>query len=69
MSLSEMWCSFCNAKRNFLPSYITYHYFRSKGWVPKIGIKYATDFGKIIDQKHFLYTHCACLNNILKAVV
>ena len=60
MSLSEMWGSFCIAKRNFLPSYITYHYFRSKGWVPKIGIKYATDFGKIIDQIEALFVYTLC---------
>ncbi|XP_078383132.1 tRNA-splicing endonuclease subunit Sen2-like isoform X2 [Oculina patagonica] len=43
MSLSEMWCAFCEAKQDFIPNYITYHYFRSKGWVPKMGIKYGTD--------------------------
>ncbi|KAJ7384830.1 tRNA-splicing endonuclease subunit Sen2, partial [Desmophyllum pertusum] len=43
MSLNEMWCTFCAAKQEFIPNYITYHYFRSKGWVPKMGIKYGTD--------------------------
>lgn len=43
MSLSEMWCTFCEAKQDFIPNYIAYHYFRSKGWVPKLGIKYGTD--------------------------
>ncbi|XP_068705335.1 tRNA-splicing endonuclease subunit Sen2-like [Montipora foliosa] len=44
MSLSEMWCSFCAAKQDFIPSYVTYHYFRSKGWIPKVGIKYGADW-------------------------
>lgn len=49
MSLSEMWCTFCEAKQDFIPNYIAYHYFRSKGWVPKLGIKYGTDLGKLLD--------------------
>jgi len=43
MSLSEMWHTFCEAKQEFISNYIAYHYFRSKGWVPKLGIKYGTD--------------------------
>lgn len=49
MSLSEMWHTFCEAKQEFIPNYIAYHYFRSKGWVPKLGIKYGTDLGKLLD--------------------
>ncbi|XP_044181935.1 tRNA-splicing endonuclease subunit Sen2-like isoform X1 [Acropora millepora] len=44
MSLREMWYSFCAAKKDFISSYVTYHYFRSKGWVPKVGLKYGTDW-------------------------
>ncbi|KPP68408.1 tRNA-splicing endonuclease subunit Sen2-like [Scleropages formosus] len=29
---------------NFDTTYAAYHYFRSKGWVPKTGVKYGTDF-------------------------
>lgn len=43
LSLSQMWCAFCGAKQEFIPNYVSYHYFRSKGWVPKLGIKYGTD--------------------------
>uniref|UniRef100_A0A8C2TM01 tRNA-splicing endonuclease subunit Sen2 n=1 Tax=Coturnix japonica TaxID=93934 RepID=A0A8C2TM01_COTJA len=28
---------------NFKTTYMAYHYFRSKGWVPKVGLKYGTD--------------------------
>ena len=42
-----MWCAFCEAKQEFIPNYVSYHYFRSKGWVPKMGIKYGTDLGKV----------------------
>ncbi|XP_067045741.1 LOW QUALITY PROTEIN: tRNA-splicing endonuclease subunit Sen2-like [Acropora muricata] len=42
MSLREMWCSFCAAKKDFISSYVTYHYFRSKGWVPMVGLNYGT---------------------------
>ena len=47
-----MWTKFCQAKKDFIPCYTVYHYFRSKGWVPKSGIKYGTDFGKNAHVKH-----------------
>ena len=74
MSLGEMWCSFCSAKQDFIPSYVTYHYFRSKGWVPKIGIKYGTDWGKMffykftsssLSSSQFLTCQC-CLRHLQK---
>ncbi|KAJ8322062.1 hypothetical protein KUTeg_000533 [Tegillarca granosa] len=44
MNLSEMWKTFVVRRKSFLPCYIVYHYFRSKGWVPKSGLKFGTDF-------------------------
>ncbi|KAL5015427.1 hypothetical protein ScPMuIL_009697 [Solemya velum] len=44
MGLTELWRRFCTTKVQFLPHYVAYHYFRSKGWVPKTGLKFGVDF-------------------------
>lgn len=46
LSILQLWGMFRSAQPNFEITYAAYHYFRSKGWVPKSGIKYGTDFGK-----------------------
>ncbi|XP_067287160.1 tRNA-splicing endonuclease subunit Sen2 [Pseudorasbora parva] len=43
LSVAQVWAMFCSLQPNFSSSYAAYHYFRSKGWVPKSGIKYGTD--------------------------
>lgn len=42
--LTEMWQVYSRRQKTFLPHYIAYHYYRSKGWVPKTGLKFGTDF-------------------------
>ncbi|XP_013418344.1 tRNA-splicing endonuclease subunit Sen2 [Lingula anatina] len=44
LNLTEMWRKFCSRQKNFLNNYIAYHSLRSKGWVPKTGIKYGAEF-------------------------
>ncbi|KAK3594836.1 hypothetical protein CHS0354_002887 [Potamilus streckersoni] len=44
MTLSAMWQKFSNSQSRFVPKYIAYHHFRSKGWVPKSGLKFGADF-------------------------
>ncbi|XP_008553485.1 tRNA-splicing endonuclease subunit Sen2 [Microplitis demolitor] len=43
MSIADAWTHF-NQDKLFLPRYIVYHYFRSKGWVVKAGLKFGCDF-------------------------
>ncbi|XP_051958069.1 tRNA-splicing endonuclease subunit Sen2-like isoform X3 [Xyrauchen texanus] len=43
LSVIQLWAMFRSAQPNFTTTYTAYHYFRSKGWVPKSGIKYGTD--------------------------
>ncbi|KAL7837585.1 hypothetical protein SRHO_G00272960 [Serrasalmus rhombeus] len=43
LSVVQVWQMFCSVQSNFETTYAAYHYFRSKGWVPKSGIKYGTD--------------------------
>ncbi|XP_017796357.1 PREDICTED: tRNA-splicing endonuclease subunit Sen2 [Habropoda laboriosa] len=44
LDVDHAWHSFCKIDQNFIPKYVTYHYFRSKGWVVKPGLKYGGDF-------------------------
>ncbi|XP_067667875.1 tRNA-splicing endonuclease subunit Sen2-like [Haliotis asinina] len=44
LSLSSLWQRFCSSRADFRAKYIAYHYYRSKGWVPKTGLKFGCDF-------------------------
>ncbi|KFP71787.1 tRNA-splicing endonuclease subunit Sen2 [Acanthisitta chloris] len=43
LSIVKLWEVFSEVKPDFRTTYMAYHYFRSKGWVPKVGLKYGTD--------------------------
>ncbi|XP_060127450.1 tRNA-splicing endonuclease subunit Sen2 isoform X3 [Zootoca vivipara] len=43
LSILKLWEVFSEAQPKFKATYMAYHYFRSKGWVPKVGLKYGTD--------------------------
>ncbi|KAM6387436.1 tRNA-splicing endonuclease subunit Sen2 isoform 2-T8 [Pluvialis apricaria] len=43
LTILKLWEIFSDVKPNFKTTYMAYHYFRSKGWVPKVGLKYGTD--------------------------
>ncbi|NWV58216.1 SEN2 endonuclease, partial [Daphoenositta chrysoptera] len=43
LSIVKLWEVFSEVKPDFKTTYMAYHYFRSKGWVPKVGLKYGTD--------------------------
>ncbi|XP_076233210.1 tRNA splicing endonuclease subunit 2 [Calliopsis andreniformis] len=44
LDIDSAWHFFCKADKNFIQKYVVYHYFRSKGWVVKPGLKYGGDF-------------------------
>ncbi|XP_033226834.1 tRNA-splicing endonuclease subunit Sen2 isoform X2 [Belonocnema kinseyi] len=44
LSIKEAWEHFCREDPFFVQKYVIYHYFRSKGWVVKPGLKYGGDF-------------------------
>lgn len=44
LDIDSAWHFFCKSDTNFVPKYVVYHYFRSKGWVVKPGLKYGGDF-------------------------
>ncbi|KAJ7994387.1 hypothetical protein DPEC_G00248760 [Dallia pectoralis] len=43
LSVIQVWEMFRSIQPHFETSYIAYHFFRSRGWVPKPGVKYGTD--------------------------
>ncbi|NXQ79739.1 SEN2 endonuclease, partial [Nyctibius grandis] len=43
LTILKLWEVFSEVKADFKTTYMAYHYFRSKGWVPKVGLKYGTD--------------------------
>nr|XP_023992529.1 tRNA-splicing endonuclease subunit Sen2 [Salvelinus alpinus] len=43
LSVLQLWEMFRSVQPHFETAYMAYHYFRSRGWVPKPGVKYGTD--------------------------
>ncbi|NWU14204.1 SEN2 endonuclease, partial [Cephalopterus ornatus] len=43
LTIGKLWEVFSEVKPDFKTTYMAYHYFRSRGWVPKVGLKYGTD--------------------------
>ncbi|XP_032697386.1 tRNA-splicing endonuclease subunit Sen2 [Lontra canadensis] len=43
LTILKLWKAFTAVQPTFRTTYMAYHYFRSKGWVPKVGLKYGTD--------------------------
>ncbi|XP_078517544.1 tRNA-splicing endonuclease subunit Sen2 isoform X1 [Lissotriton helveticus] len=43
LPILKLWEVFSEVQPSFRSTYMAYHYFRSKGWVPKVGLKYGTD--------------------------
>ncbi|XP_067854764.1 tRNA-splicing endonuclease subunit Sen2 isoform X2 [Heptranchias perlo] len=43
LTIVKLWEVFSMIQPEFKTNYMGYHYFRSKGWVPKTGLKYGTD--------------------------
>nr|XP_028700305.1 tRNA-splicing endonuclease subunit Sen2 isoform X2 [Macaca mulatta]XP_028700306.1 tRNA-splicing endonuclease subunit Sen2 isoform X2 [Macaca mulatta] len=43
LTIVKLWKAFTGVQPTFRTTYMAYHYFRSKGWVPKVGLKYGTD--------------------------
>ncbi|KAM9737124.1 LOW QUALITY PROTEIN: tRNA-splicing endonuclease subunit Sen2-like [Dama dama] len=43
LTIMKLWNAFTTVQPTFRTTYMAYHHFRSKGWVPKPGLKYGTD--------------------------
>ena len=47
-TIKNAWNHFQQQDKYFIQKYVVYHYFRSKGWVVKQGLKYGGDFREFI---------------------
>lgn len=54
-SLESLWHSFVHGNEGFVLSYIAYHHFRSKGWIPRSGLQYGTDL--VLYKQHPSLVH------------
>ena len=54
LSCSDFWLLCVECDSRFVQRYVTYHHFRSKGWIVKSGLKFGGDFCKYISN--FLYS-------------
>lgn len=57
LETKELWIKFCNLKKNFVTSYVTYHHLRSLNWVVRNGFKFGGDFCKYIFLLHLFLLH------------
>ena len=44
LTVEELWRHCCKMVKNFVHKYVVYHCYRSKGWVPKPGMKFGVHF-------------------------
>lgn len=49
LNINKVWEHCCRQNKHFVERYVVYHYFRSKGWVVKPGLKYGGEFCKYDD--------------------
>lgn len=54
LSLEKCWDIFSSANKYFQSNYVAYHYFRSKNWVVKPGLKFGGDYCELITQTFFI---------------
>lgn len=61
MNLEEMWKSFTQCDTMFLYKYISYHHFRSKGWVVRTGIRFGVHYTLYKDGPPFYHASYSVL--------
>ena len=44
LPLVDLWRLFRSFDARFPSKYVAYHYYRSRGWVPRCGLKFGVDF-------------------------
>lgn len=62
LSIDELWEKFNKSQSNFFERYVIYHYYRTKGWIVKSGIKYGGDY--LLYKEGPLYSHASYLIKI-----
>ncbi|XP_017890343.1 tRNA-splicing endonuclease subunit Sen2 [Ceratina calcarata] len=67
LSIDAAWYHFRKMDQNFVQKYVVYHYFRSKGWVVKPGLKYGGDFLLYKQGPSFYHASYIVLIDVLDA--
>ncbi|KAK2575016.1 hypothetical protein KPH14_008763 [Odynerus spinipes] len=67
MDINSTWLYFCKEDKNFVQKYVVYHYFRSKGWVVKPGLKYGGDFSLYKQGPPFYHASYIVIIDVLDA--
>jgi len=44
LNVQNIWKMCCDSQDNFMSRYVAYEYYRNKGWIPRCGFKFGTDF-------------------------
>ncbi|XP_002127990.2 tRNA-splicing endonuclease subunit Sen2-like [Ciona intestinalis] len=57
LNIEQQWEVFCKRNMRFTVTYCAYHHFRSKGWVPRDGIRYGGDL--VLYRKGPPYYHAS----------
>lgn len=65
LTLEEMCDKFTASASNFLSRYVVYHHFRCKGWVVKYGLKFATDYGNLLDELVYYQSNVFSCSSVL----
>ncbi|WAR16132.1 SEN2-like protein [Mya arenaria] len=73
IKIAAFWRKMCERQGRFLPHYVAYHYFRSKGWVPRSGLLFGTDFGSYEEvegyrNRDFTWTSLTGLDRVTENV-
>ncbi|KAK3923974.1 tRNA-splicing endonuclease subunit Sen2 [Frankliniella fusca] len=61
----EFWALCLEVDTRFIERYVTYHHFRSKGWVVKSGLKFAGDFLIYKDGPGFYHASYVVITKVL----
>lgn len=63
LTVTAMWQKFSRAEANFIVNYVAYHYYRSKGWTVKSGLKYGGDY--LLYKRGPAYYHASYLVQVV----
>ena len=66
VTTETLWAHFCSVCGRFVERYTAYQYYRSKGWVPKSGLKFGVDFLLYKEGPSFYHSTYAVIVSLLE---
>jgi len=65
MSEEQCLVAFCESEERFLLRYIVYFSLRARGWIPRSGLKFGTDFVVYSDRPSVLHAeYCVAVRSV-----